>query len=34
MNNILTFEDFIFILSLSNWDYESVSPNRKLNLIT
>ena len=25
---------FYFILSLSNWDYESVSPNRKLNLIT
>ena len=25
---------FIFILSLSNWDYESVSTNRQLNLIT
>ena len=25
---------FIYILSLSNWDYESVSSNRKLNLIT
>ena len=25
---------FYFILSSSNWDYESVRPNRKLNLIT